>query len=181
MVNTKLYRGDQSKAKPCRTVVLWLVLDSLILTTVLFFRPIYPSIKQYKIKVPPRPVRDVYWFDLFSTNKRKKKLDKLDYLVFHYGSDDPDDCYSFIPQDEFKNYEVGLKEGYDKLPESIQTKLDAGETLTEEEAKRVRGLEEMKEDAAKDPSERKRGGPIKERHEEMAKTKAPPAKRQKRS
>lgn len=130
-------------------------------------------------EVPPRPVRDVYWYDMFSTSKRKKALEKLDYLVFHYGSDDPLDCYSFIPQDEFKSYETGLAEGYDKLPESIQKKVDAGQELTEDEQMRVRGLEQMKEDAAKEPSERKRGNwQFKERHEE---TKKPPAKRQKKS
>lgn len=135
-------------------------------------------------EVPPRPVRDVYWFDIFSKNKRSKSLAKLDYLVFHYGADDPLDCYSFIPQDEFISYDIGLKEGYDKLPESIQRKIDAGEELTENEQTRVRGLEQMKEDAEKPAAERKRGNwQFKERHEEMVdnSSRKPPTKRQKRS
>lgn len=127
--------------------------------------------------VPPRPVRDVYWFDMFSKFKRSKKLAEIEYLVYHYGSEDPLDCYSFIPQDEFKTYDNGLAEGFDKLPAAIQSKLDTGVPLTEEEEQRVRGLEEMREDALKPAEERKRGNwQFKERHEEE---KAPPAKRQK--
>jgi hypothetical protein len=135
-------------------------------------------------EVPPRPVRDVYWFDLFSKMKRTKKLAELEYLVYHYGSDDPLDCYSFIPQNEFKSYEDGIAEGYDNLPSFIQTKVDSGEELTEEEQMRVRGLQEMKEDALKPAAERKRGNwQFKERHEEKseAPVKKPPAKRQKKS
>jgi hypothetical protein len=32
--------------------------------------------------VPPKPVRDVYWFDMFSKAKRSKKLAKMSYLVY---------------------------------------------------------------------------------------------------
>lgn len=134
--------------------------------------------------VPPRPVRDVYWFDMYSKCKRTKKLAELEYLVYHYGADDPADCYSFIAHDDFKSYETGLAEGYDKLPAHIQSKVDAGEELTEEEEQRVRGLKEMKEDAAKPAEERKRGNhDFKERHEvlEEKAAKQPPAKRQKKN
>ena len=128
--------------------------------------------------VPPRPVRDVYWFDLYSKNKRTKKLDEMEYLVYHYGSEDPTDCYSFISQEEFKSYDTGLAEGYDKLPAHIQKKVDAGEELTEEEEQRVRGLEEMKEDALKPADERKRGNwQFKERYESLASNGTKTAKR----
>lgn len=134
--------------------------------------------------VPPRPVRDVYWFDLYSKHKRTKTLKELEHLVYHYGADDPTDCYSFIPQDEFKTYDSGLAEGYDKLPAHIQSKVDSGADLTEEEEARVRGLKEMKEDAAKPAEERKRGNwEFKERHEVLADKEAgkePPSKRQKK-
>ena len=118
--------------------------------------------------VPPRPVRDVYWHSLYMTAKRKKQLGQLDYLVYHYGSDDPDDCYSLIAHEDFKSYEKGVQEGYDKLPSHIQQKVDAGSPLTEEEEKRVRALKEMHEDAAKMPEDRKRGNcDFLERHEEQ--------------
>ena len=101
----------------------------------------------------------------------------MEYLVYHYGADDPLDCYSFIPQDEFKSWDTGVAEGYDKLPAYLQSKVDAGVELTEEEQQRVRGIEEAKEDALKPAEERKRGNwQFKERHEETA----PPAKRQRK-
>lgn len=127
--------------------------------------------------VPPRPVRDVYWFDYFSKRKRTKTLAQLDYLVYHYGSDDPTDCYSFIAQELFKSYEDGVRDGDDILPERIQGKLDSNVPLTEEEEQRVRGLTEMKEDLEKKPKDRKRNVGFKERYEE---TSARPAKRQKK-
>jgi hypothetical protein len=125
--------------------------------------------------VPPRPVRDVYWFDIYSKAKRTKTLDKLDYLIYHYGSDDPMDCYSFITHDQFKTYEDGARDGDDVLPARIQTKIDAAQDLTEEEAQRVRGLQEMQQDLAKPVAERKRNTNFKERHEETTATKKPPA------
>ena len=131
-------------------------------------------------EVPPRPVRDVYWWDCYATRKRKKELGKLEYLVYHYGIDDPTDCYSFIQQDDFVTYDEGLAEGYDKLPAAIQSKIDAGDELTEEEEQRVRGIKEMREDALKEKEERKRGNWIfKERHE-LLEAKEPPKKRQKK-
>ncbi|CAB9524415.1 expressed unknown protein [Seminavis robusta] len=132
--------------------------------------------------VPPRPVRDVYWWDFYSTRKRKKQLKKLEYLVYHYGIDDPLDCYSFVTQEDFVTYDDGLKAGYDKLPSAIQAKVDAGEELTEEEERRVRGLKEMNEDAEKPAEDRRRGNwEFKERHEQMEEKKGgPPRKRQKK-
>lgn len=143
--------------------------------------------------VPPKPVRDVYWFDYFSKAKRSKTLDKLSYLVYHYGADDPDDCYSFIEHDDFISYEEGKARGYDVLPADLALKLQQQQSeenieLTEEEVRRVRGLRELNEDVLKDPIERKRGTiDFKERHELLppsSKSKAlkspPAAKRQKK-
>jgi hypothetical protein len=131
-------------------------------------------------EVPPRPVRDVYWWDCYSIRKRKKELKKLEYLVYHYGIDDPMDCYSFVQQDEFVSYDDGIAEGYNKLPAAIQAKVDAGDELTEEEEQRVRGIKEMEEDALKEKGERKRGNyQFKERHE-LLETKEPAKKRQKK-
>jgi hypothetical protein len=112
----------------------------------------------------------VYWFDLFSKGKRSKKLAELPHLVYHYGSDDPDDCYSFIEHCDFIAYETGRDRGYDNLPERITEKMRQGLPLTEEDEIRVRGLQEMKEDLEKDPAERKRGHVFKERHEMMTET-----------
>ena len=137
-----------------------------------------PCLVMNPYDVPPRPVRDIYWHNLYMDKKKKKKLDELEYLVYHYGHDDPDDCYSFIAREDFKSYDAGMKEGFGNLPSAIQAKVDTGAELTEEEQQRVRALDEMNEDAKKDPVDRKRGNyPFKERHE---KVKAPPAKRQKK-
>jgi hypothetical protein len=139
--------------------------------------------------VPPKPVRDVYWFDLFSKCKRTKCLNKLAYLVYHYGADDPDDCYSFIEHEDFVSYEVGCEQGFNILEPELERKVQSGVELTEKEAMRVRGLQELQEDVPKEPSERKRGNAgFKERHELLVatsssargSTKKPPAKRQKK-
>lgn len=133
--------------------------------------------------VPPKPIRDIYWFDRFSKSKKSKKLAELSYLVYHYGSLDLDDCYSFVEQDDFLSYEIGKKNGYDMIPLEVQEKMSAGVELTEKESERVRGIQEMTEDIDKDPTERKRGYvDFKERHEEdNCNDKKPPAKRQRKA
>jgi hypothetical protein len=151
---------------------------------------IIPVLIMSPYDVPPKPVRDVYWFDQYSKAKRSKSLDKLAYLVYHYGADDPDDCYSFIEQEDFISYEDGVRLGYDLLSAELEQKIKDAIELTEEEALRVRGLNELKEDVVKDPSLRKRGNAgFKERHEQTPKSvasakatdaKQPPTKRQKK-
>jgi hypothetical protein len=127
--------------------------------------------------VPPKPVRDIYWYDLFGNAKKSKKLSELAYLVYHYGHVDADTLYSFVEQDEFIAYDVGKEHGYDQLPAELATKVANGETLTEEEDIRVRALKELQEDIVKDKSERKRGLPFQERHEQQLKQ--PPKKKRK--
>jgi len=129
--------------------------------------------------VPPKPVRDVYWFDLYSKAKRSKKLNNLPYLVYHYGADDPDDCYSFIEHEDFIPYQDGEAKGYHQLSPELQSKVDSGASLTEEEAYKVRGIQELAEDVAKEPSERRRGIVFEERWEKIAEKPAP-AKKQKK-
>uniref|UniRef100_A0A7S2YNL6 Uncharacterized protein n=1 Tax=Entomoneis paludosa TaxID=265537 RepID=A0A7S2YNL6_9STRA len=116
--------------------------------------------------VPPRPVRDTYWHQMYMAAKRSKKLGEMDYLVYQYGHDDPEDCYSFVAVEDFKSYDDGLKAGFGELPAALQAKVDAGTALTEDEQIRVRALEEMREDASKKPEERLRGNfDFLERHE----------------
>ena len=130
--------------------------------------------------VPPKPVRDVYWFDLYSKAKRTKQLTRLAYLVYHYGADDPDDCYSFLEHDEFVPYEDGHAKGYDVLPAPLRAKMEQGVPLTEQEQTTVRGLEELHEDVSKPPRERRRGIDFQERWEKLASA-PPPAKKQKKT
>lgn len=130
--------------------------------------------------VPPKPVRDIYWMDAFTKAKRSKaKLKKLDYLVYVYGSDDPDDCYNFLKHDDFVSYEQGKTNGYDLVPPSIASKSES--ERTESEAKLVRGLKEMKLDLNKAQGDRKHGDPFLERHEKIEAKGSQPsaAKRQK--
>jgi len=143
--------------------------------------------------VPPKPVRDIYWMDAFSKAKRSKaKLKKLDYLVYVYGSDDPDDCYNFLTHDDFVPLEQAQKNGLDVLPKAVADKPES--ERTESETKLVRALEEMRADITKAPGDRKHGSPFLERHEKLqvkeaeAETKKnglpsssppPPAKKQK--
>jgi hypothetical protein len=135
--------------------------------------------------VPPKPVRDIYWMDAFTKAKRSKaKLAELDYLVYVYGSDDPDDCYNFVSQDEFITLEDAQAQGLDQLPEHLQEHIKAASstttTMTEVETKLVRGFQEMREDISKSPQDRKPQGKYSfvERHEEK---KEPPMKKQKKN
>ena len=107
--------------------------------------------------VPPKPIREIYWFDMYTKEKRKKALDRLDYLVYHYGSPDLDDCYSFVAQKDFVDYETGSQQGFATIPTPIQEKIDKGIELDEEEQERYRGIQEMQEDLNKEPRDRKRG------------------------
>mmetsp|Transcript_1671 Transcript_1671/g.4321 ORF Transcript_1671/g.4321 Transcript_1671/m.4321 type:complete len:218 (+) Transcript_1671:451-1104(+) len=116
--------------------------------------------------VPPKPVRDIYWMDAFSKAKRSKaKLKKLDYLVYVYGSDDPDDCYNFVPHDDFVPVEQGVKSGMDVLPKYVADKPESERTGFE--TKLARALEEMKADLPKAPGDRKHGSPFLEGYEKM--------------
>eukprot|EP00536_Pseudo-nitzschia_multiseries_P002682 jgi/Psemu1/283891/fgenesh1_pg.36_\ len=117
--------------------------------------------------VPPKPVRDIYWMDAFTKAKRSKaKLKKLDYLVYVYGSDDPDDCYNFLSHEEFVSLEEGKASGFDEIPPAVASKSEAERTSSE--SKLVRALEEMKADLAKSPEDRrKHGSPFLEVHEKL--------------
>lgn len=130
--------------------------------------------------VPPKPVRDIYWMDSYTKAKRSKaKLKKLDHLVYVYGSDDPDDCYNFVTHDDFISYEDGLRKDYNTIPDFISSKPDADKT--EFETRLIRGMEEMKLDVDKVPSDRKHGTPFLERYEKLKKGDGPPSKKQKKT
>lgn len=140
-------------------------------------------------EVPPKPVRDIYWMDMYTKAKRSKaKLAAMDYLVYVYGADDPDDCYNFVSQEEFVTLEDGQEQGLDQVPQNLQeisTELEAGSgtaKLTEVEQKLIRGLEEMKTDIGKDPKDRKPHAKFSfvERHEQAnTQSSGPPSKKQK--
>ena len=116
--------------------------------------------------VPPKPVRDIYWMDVYTKAKRSKaKLKQMDYLVYVYGSDDPDDCYNFVNQTDFISLEQGCSKGYDQLPSYIDSKVKSDTPTTDFETKIIRGLEEMKTDMTKQPIERKHGNPFLEKYE----------------
>ncbi len=136
--------------------------------------------------VPPKPVRDIYWIDAFSKAKRSKaKLKKLAYLVYIYGSDDPDDCYNFVSHEDFIPLEEAQSKGLDVLPKAIAEKAESDRT--ESETKLARGLEEMKADLPKAKGDRKHGPAFLEIHEKLLakeeekkeQSSPPPAKKQK--
>jgi len=135
--------------------------------------------------VPPKPVRDIYWMDAFSKAKRSKaKLKKLDYLVYVYGSDDPDDCYNFVKHEDFISLEESQKQRLDVLPSAIAEK--PASDRTDAENKLARALDEMRADIPKARGDRKYGEPFLEGHEKMlakeaekAQSAPPPAKKQK--
>ena len=79
----------------------------------------------------------------------------MSYLIYYYGSDLNDNCFSFIPQRSFTSYENGVKKGYDKLPKNIQKKVDGSGKLTKADSNVIQRLEEMREDLKKEPKERR--------------------------
>ena len=81
----------------------------------------------------------------------------MSYLVYWYGQQRPGDYYSFVQQKQFISYEAGFREGYHKIPSTIQKKIDDEWQLTKMEEIRVRRIEEMQEDLDRPPSDRKRG------------------------
>eukprot|EP00531_Pseudo-nitzschia_arenysensis_P020217 CAMPEP_0116146036 /NCGR_PEP_ID=MMETSP0329-20121206/16942_1 /TAXON_ID=697910 /ORGANISM="Pseudo-nitzschia arenysensis, Strain B593" /LENGTH=194 /DNA_ID=CAMNT_0003641741 /DNA_START=235 /DNA_END=819 /DNA_ORIENTATION=- len=131
--------------------------------------------------VPPKPIRDIYWMQAYSKAKRSKaKLKKLDYLVYVYGSDDPDDCYHFVTHEDFVPLEQARNLGFDVLPKAIAEKPES--ERTESETKLVRALNEMKADVPKPKGDRKHGSPFLENYEKLLakETKSqPPSKKQK--
>jgi len=134
-------------------------------------------------EVAPKPVRDIYWMELFNKAKRSKgKLATLDYLVYVYGSEDADDCYNFVPQDEFISLEAARESSIDVPPPDLTAK--AIGDLTDIEQKLLAGHKEMKDDIAKDAQDRKphRKFPFLERYEERERKEAagPPSKKQKK-
>ena len=148
-------------------------------------RPTYyqPVLIVNPFEVAPKPVRDIYWMDIFNKAKRSKgKMASLDYLVYVYGSDDPDDCYNFVSQEDFISLESAREHNIDVPPAELAGK--AVEDLTEVEVKLLAGHKEMQEDLAKERLDRKPHSkfPFLERYEEREKNEAagPPSKKSKR-
>lgn len=148
--------------------------------------PYMPILIVSPFDVAPKPIRDIYWIDAFSKAKRSKaKLKKLAFLVYNYGSDDPDDCYNFVSHEDFIPLEEAQSKGLDVLPKTIAEKAESERTDTE--TKLARGLEEMKADLQKAKEDRKRGPPFLEGYEKLLakedekkeQSSPPPAKKQK--
>ncbi|KAG7340950.1 hypothetical protein IV203_030564 [Nitzschia inconspicua] len=115
-----------------------------------------PALIVNPYEVPPKPVRDIYWFQLYQKAKRSKaKLAAMDYLVYIYGSDDADDCYNFVSQEEFLSLKDAQEQGLDKLPAELEEKKQSAGKLSDVEATLVRGFEEMQHDINKEPTDRK--------------------------
>lgn len=135
-------------------------------------------------EVPPKPVRDIYWMEIFKKGKRSKaKMATLDYLVYVYGSDDAGDCYNFVSHEDFITLEDAKAQNIDVVPAELEGK-DAKD-LSEVEIKLLAGHKEMKADLAKDPKDRNPQSkfPFLERYEERDQEEAgsgPPAKKVKR-
>ncbi len=131
--------------------------------------------------VPPKPIRDIYWMQAFSKAKRTKgKLKTLDYLVYVYGSDNPDDCYHFVTHEDFVPLEKAKENGFDVLPKAVADKPES--ERTESETKLVRALDEMRADVPKAKGDRKHGSPFLENYEKLlakGTESQPPSKKQK--
>jgi hypothetical protein len=84
----------------------------------------------------------------------------MSFLVFWYGND-LSSAYSFLSAKNFKEYDVKL----DRFSPKLQKKIDSGKgRLTKEEEYVVRSFEEMRQDLAKTPEDRKKAE-FKELHE----------------
>jgi hypothetical protein len=149
-------------------------------------RPAYyqPVLIVNPFEVAPKPVRDIYWMEIFNKAKRSKaKMATLDYLVYVYGSDDPDDCYNFVSHDDFISLTDAQEHQLHVAPPELEGR--APKDLSEVEVKLLAGLKEMQEDLAKEPRDRKPQSkfPFLERYQEREQKEAgrgPPTKKQKR-
>ena len=77
------------------------------------------------------------------------------YRRYWYGSSkDPANAYSFFAPKQLTPYETAAKKGWDKLPITLQKKLDEEKPVPPSHSQLVEGLEEMREDLEKDPKDR---------------------------
>jgi hypothetical protein len=85
-----------------------------------------------------------------------KRLEKMSYLVYWYGEANQKAMYSLIGQSTFIPYYQAIAKN-PIVPKSLQNKVDAKEPLSKQETLRNRARQEVEQDLAKEPSERRRG------------------------
>jgi hypothetical protein len=80
----------------------------------------------------------------------------MSLLIYWYGEVNEQHMYSLIPQSSFTPYEEGVAKN-PIISKSLQAKVDKGMALEKKDVAKLRALEEVQEDLAKEPSERRRG------------------------
>jgi hypothetical protein len=87
--------------------------------------------------------------------KAADRLNSMTNCVYWYGAfDDPLNAFSFVTTKKLIKYETGVRTGHNEIPKAVQKKIDQGTKLPTTELMLVNGLEEMKKDLLKDPSDR---------------------------
>ncbi|CAB9508882.1 expressed unknown protein [Seminavis robusta] len=100
--------------------------------------------------VPAGPVRDE-WLNKIGGKSKVQNLG-----VYFYGKEGKDDgAYGLVPWFAFVPYNKAVQRGLDKLPEAIADKIQYKQELTDEEKQIHKGIEAMKEAAAKSKEERR--------------------------
>jgi hypothetical protein len=94
--------------------------------------------------------------DLRPQVKKQDRLEQMSLLIYWYGEEKETNMYSLLPQSNFTPYEEGVAKN-PIVSKSLQIKVDNGRALTDKEMAKIRAQEEVQEDLAKDPSERRRG------------------------
>jgi len=90
--------------------------------------------------------------------KAQKRLSKLNYIVYWYGTKDCNRAYKWISPRHIIAYEAAiLKHRLHQLPARVRRKLDGQKILSESDQAVIHGYQEMQDDLKLEKSKRRRG------------------------
>jgi len=112
---------------------------------------VYPIIELGPYDVSPGKLRD-QWFAMFANCQRTKGT--MDRLIYWYGSEGLEGAFSFYSASKIVDYEEGIRRRHNEIPSIIQKKVDENNKLSKTEKQILKGLGQIAEDAALDPSDR---------------------------
>jgi len=112
--------------------------------------------------VSPGPVRDT-WMEEFK--RHSKNPNKMNRLVYWYGTPNYANAFSLISAKDCISYEKGVEKGMTELPANIQRKFINNLTLTNHEKYQIQGIKDMKEDVNLQSCQKKAILKFKEDHE----------------
>mmetsp|Transcript_2196 Transcript_2196/g.4627 ORF Transcript_2196/g.4627 Transcript_2196/m.4627 type:complete len:447 (-) Transcript_2196:437-1777(-) len=116
-------------------------------------------------QVPPGEARNS-WMSMYQKMKEKgRSLEKMSFLVYWYGEEKRESYYSIVAHLSFIKYDDAKQKMKDFASAALK-KREAGKRPTADDQQKLRALDQMLEDLAKHPDQRKRGDvEFQERHQ----------------